>query len=580
MDGRCNSAYHKGNTKHIKQESDKLDKINLTINTLFAGVGMQEKGIENTILFNPEVVSVSEIDKEAIVSYAAIHCGLTPELISNSPDYPSNDEMAEHLTKINLGYNPEKNKCYDWYKLSRKKSGEIRKYWLACKLANNIGDINKVKSLSYADLWTCSFPCTDISVAGQMKGLSPDSGTRSSLLWENIRLLKLAKENNNLPKYILIENVKNLVSKKYIKDFNNLLEVLDELGFNSYWKVLNAKDCGVPQNRERVFVISIRKDVDKGKFEFPKPFDSGIRLKDVLDKDVDEKYYLSDDIQKRFKVTDDIYNANTAQIPMDKSINETNFNLECSNCITAREDRGVSNRKSEGTAVLELTNNCIQAGNLTSGKWDKIYESARRYYSPDGISPTLHTCGGGNTETKIIEPTDNLSHAEWKQQMFERFVEDCDGEVSGVITNQSQTFGYRPPMKGYSKCIRAEANDTGIVEPINTKPDGTCRTIKAQYAKTSKANFKYSGTYGATGVSCSDRIRKLTPNECWKLMGLTTEDFRKAKTIGTSDSQLYKQAGNGLVTNCVQLIFEHLYKAQYDNTYICTDENFQIPPTK
>ena len=472
MDGRCNSAYHKGNTKHIKQEIDKLDKINLTINTLFAGVGMQEKGIENTILFNPKVASVSEIDKEAIVSYAAIHCGLTPELINNYLDYPSNNEMAEHLTKINLGYNPEKNKNYDWYKLSRKKSGEIRKYWLACKLANNIGDISRVRSLSYADLWTCSFPCTDISVAGQMKGLSPDSGTRSSLLWENIRLLKLAKENDNLPKYILIENVKNLVSKKYIKDFNNLLEVLDELGFNSYWKVLNAKDCGVPQNRERVFVISIRKDIDKGKFEFPKPFDTGIRLKDVLDKDVDEKYYLSEDIQKRFKVTDDIE-----------------------------------------------TNNCIRAGNLTGGKWDKIYESARRYYSPDGISPTLHTCGGGNTETKIIES-------------------------------------------------------------INTEPDGTCRTIKAQYAKTSKANFEYSGTYGATGVSCSGRVRKLTPNECWKLMGLTTEDFNKAKAIGTSDSQLYKQAGNGLVTNCVQLIFEHLYKAQYDDTYICTDENFQIPPTK
>ena len=94
-------------------------------------------------------------------------------------------------------------------------------------------------------------------------------------------------------------------------------------------------------------------------------------------------------------------------------------------------------------------------------------------------------------------------------------------------------------MKGYSKCIRAEANDTGVVE-----------------------NF---------------RIRKLTPNECWKLMGLTEEDFDKAKTIGTSDSQLYKQAGNGLVTNCVQLIFEHLYKAQYDDTYVCTDENFQTP---
>lgn len=132
-----------------------------------------------------------------------------------------------------------------------------------------------------------------------MRGLKPDSGTRSSLLWENIRLLKKAKDDGTLPKYLMFENVKNLVSKKFIDDFNNLLEVLDELGFNSYWKVLNAKDCGVPQNRERVFVISIRKDIDNGTYDFPKPFDTGIRLKDVLDKNVDEKYYLSKDIQER-----------------------------------------------------------------------------------------------------------------------------------------------------------------------------------------------------------------------------------------------------------------------------------------
>ena len=554
------------------------------------------------------MLNTSDINKDAVVSYAAVHCGLTKEMVENYSDYPSREEMAVYLKVINLGYEPEKNKSYDWDKLARRKSNDIEKYWLACKLSNNLGDISKIEKLPYADLWTCSFPCTDISLVGKMKGLSPSDSTRSSLLWENMRLLKMAKDDGTLPKYIMFENVKNLVGKKFIYDFNNLLSVLDELGFNSYWKVLNAKNCGVPQNRERVFVISIRKDIDNGAFNFPKPFDTGVRLKDVLDKNVDEKYYLSEKIIKGFqkhnenhknkgtgfiwkpKTDEDIANtlrANAALCPtdnsikesgikiagslnptktvqdrvrvldvdgcsqslratdykdpvkilqgIDKSVNDTQM-IEYANCITAREDRGVSNRKSEGTAVLEIPNECVQEGNLSGGKWDKIYESARRYYSVNGCSPTIHTCNGENTEPKISEP--QITHSEWKRQMYDRFVEDSEGEVSGCVTNQSKSFGYRPPMKGYSKCLKAESNDTGVV--------------------------------------CNYRIRKLTPNECWKLMGLTEEDCSKAVAIGVSDSQLYKQAGNGIVTNCCELLAEHLYKAQYDSTYACVDERLAL----
>ena len=236
-----------------------------------------------------KVLNTLEINKEAVVSYAAMHCGLTQEMVNTYKNYPTREEMSKQLSDINLGYIPEKNKHYDWYKLQRRKTKDLEKYWLACKLSNNLGDISKVDSLPYADLWTCSFPCTDISIAGKMKGLSPDDKTRSSLLWENIRLLKRAKEDNILPKYIMFENVKNLVGKKFIDNFNQLLNTLDKLGFNSYWKVINAKDCGVPQNRDRVFVICIRKDIDNGTYAFPKPFDAGIRLKDILDKNVDER---------------------------------------------------------------------------------------------------------------------------------------------------------------------------------------------------------------------------------------------------------------------------------------------------
>lgn len=471
---------------------DSTDKIKLTANILFSGIGCQERGFKDSRLFDLDVLNTSDINKDAVVSYAAVHCGLTKEMIESYSDYPSREEMADQLKSINLGYEPEKNKTYDWSKLARRKSNDIEKYWLACKLSNNLGDISKIEKLPYADLWTCSFPCTDISLAGKMKGLSPSDSTRSSLLWENIRLLKTAKEDETLPKYIMFENVKNLVGKKFINDFNNLLSVLEELGFNSYWKVLNAKNCGVPQNRERVFVISIRKDIDNGAFNFPKPFDTGVRLKDVLDENVDEKYYLSEDVQSRFKFTSQDFSKNVIGTtkPISRTIGQRDLVYSKESIMGTLFATDYKQPKQ----VLEIPNECVQEGNLSGGKWDKIYESARRYYSVNGCSPTIHTCNVGNTEPKISEPQ----------------------------------------MKGYSKCLKAESNDTGVV--------------------------------------CNYRIRKLTPNECWKLMGLTEEDCSKAVAIGVSDSQLYKQAGNGIVTNCCELLAEHLYKAQYDSAYICTDE--------
>lgn len=477
---------------------DTLNRVKLTANILFSGIGCQERGFENSGLFDLEVLNTSDINKDAVVSYAAVHCGLTKEMIENYSDYPSREKMAAYLKVINLGYEPEKNKSYDWDKLARRKSNDIEKYWLACKLSNNLGDISKIEKLPYADLWTCSFPCTDISLAGKMKGLSPSDSTRSSLLWENIRLLKMAKDDGTLPKYIMFENVKNLVGKKFINDFNNLLSVLDELGFNSYWKVLNAKNCGVPQNRERVFVISIRKDIDNGAFVFPKPFDTGIRLKDILDENVDEKYYFSEKIIKGFQ-----------------KHNENHKSKGTGFIWKPKTDEDIANTLRANSALCPTDNSIKELGQLYGTKKEPNPQ-AGRVYNKDFISPTIDSCSGGNRMPKI--------------------------------------------------CM-----------PINASEDGTARTIKAQYSKTSKANFEYQGTYGATGVAVDYganiyRIRKLTPNECWKLMGLTEIDCAKAIAIGVSDSQLYKQAENGIVTNCCELLAEHLYKAQYDNTYTCTDE--------
>ena len=204
--------------------------------SLFSGIGAFEKALDN-LQIPYELAGFSEIDKYAVKSYCAIH-GV--------------DESM------------------------------------------NLGDITKIDEKALPkdiDLITYGFPCQDISLAGKQKGLFNNDGTqtRSGLFFEALRIIEATK-----PKIAIAENVKNLTGKKFKEQFELVLKSLEEAGYSNYWKVLNAKDYGIPQNRERVFIISIRKDVDKG-YEFPEPFPLQLRLKDMLEDKVDEKYYLSDE---------------------------------------------------------------------------------------------------------------------------------------------------------------------------------------------------------------------------------------------------------------------------------------------
>ena len=186
---------------------------------LFAGVGAPEMALDK-LNIKYDTVAISEIDKFAIKSYEAIH-------------------------------------------------GNV----------NNLGSIEDIKELPECDLLVYGFCCQDISVAGDKKGLIDENGnkTRSGLLLDVERLLDKAKADGKLPSMLLMENVKNLVGTKFKPDFDRWLDKLEELGYKNYWKVLNAKDFGIPQNRERVFVVSVRKDIaeQKGDFVFPE----GFRLK-------------------------------------------------------------------------------------------------------------------------------------------------------------------------------------------------------------------------------------------------------------------------------------------------------------
>ncbi len=202
--------------------------------SLFSGIGAFEKALRN-IGVNYELVNYCEIDKFASRAYSLIH------------------KIPESM---------------------------------------NLWDVTTVDTSSLPndiDLITYGFPCQDISVAGKQKGFVDENGelTRSGLFFQALRIIEGTK-----PKIAIAENVKALTNKKMKGNFEIVLNSLSAAGYTNYWKVLNAKDYGVPQNRERVFIISVRNDVDTGKFEFPESFPLELKLKDMLETDGDEKYFL------------------------------------------------------------------------------------------------------------------------------------------------------------------------------------------------------------------------------------------------------------------------------------------------
>lgn len=300
----------------------------------FSGTSMQLRGLQNAKVFDIESIATIELDINAIICRAAVINNMTMDMVDNY-EYPSREEMALNLTKLNIGYDFKKDKPYDWNKVARSKDSKklLQRTWLACKLSNNLGDICGVESIPECDMFTYSSPCQSFSLAGTQEGInctcnkcghefnpfdydvdkrdkcpmcgSEDiQGTRSGQLAEVERLLVKAAKDNTLPTFLLMENVDALVSKKFKPDFEKWIARLDRLGYDTYYQVLDGKYCGVPQNRKRVFALSILKHIDNGKFEFPKPFDNGIRLIDVLDEDVDERFYINN--ERAQKLIDDL----------------------------------------------------------------------------------------------------------------------------------------------------------------------------------------------------------------------------------------------------------------------------------
>ncbi|HEY8445375.1 MAG TPA: DNA (cytosine-5-)-methyltransferase, partial [Bacilli bacterium] len=398
--------------------------------------------------------------------------------------------------------------------------------------------------------------CQAFSVAGKRLGFED---TRGTLFFE---IARIAKEKR--PKVLLLENVKGLINHDKGKTIETIIHILNDIGYIVDFTVLNSKYFGVPQNRERVFFVCIREDlfkceqwkiegndvVAKAKkrltktnviktFNFDWPAQEKVisKLRDILEDNVDEKYYLSE--EKTAKLI--------AQLTKESLKRIDNFIIDdqgrSKKAIKPLEIAPTLRRETHGNdpRVVEP----ILVGKLTlpgKDQWNRVY-------STEGISPTLVTMQGGRQEPKIA--------VQMKQHEI------------GKETDISHCLAARD-YKGFGNQYM-----TGIIEEIRPvlTPD---RETKRQNGRRFKEDGEESFTLTAQdrhgviiGVSPYYRIRKLTPLECWRLMGFDDEDFYKAKQAlnekfyrgkDRSDSQLYKQAGNSIVVNVLEAILHKLFK--------------------
>lgn len=300
-------------------------------------------------------------------------------------------------------------------------------------------DITKWDKDIEADLIMHGSPCQDFSVAGKNAGGDKGSGTRSSLMYETLRIVEKVK-----PKYVIWENVKNLLSKKHRHNFDAYLEAMEKLGYHSTYQVLNAKDYGVPQNRERVFTVSIRNDLDVG-FKFPEPQELTIRLKDVLEPQVDEKYYLSDEQTKRLKMT--TYNTGSEKVRVQN---------------TDGEARTLCARDYKDPKEVRV------AGKLNHYNYDKM----NRVYDTDGSAPTVDTMEGGGRQPKVLEPIIVASRG--------RNPENPSDRSAGQKLEQR----LEPNRQGITNTITSVAKDNYVAEPA------ALRTVRNEFAKRIRKDYE------------------------------------------------------------------------------------------
>ena len=448
----------------------------------FAGYGSQALALK--YLGVPfEHWKICEWAIKSIQAYKDIH--FTNDDIDYSR-FMTKEDLIEKL--FDLGISSNYNEPMTKQQITKLNEELLKKIWDNIKVTNNLVNIQQVKGKDleivdtdkYDYILTYSFPCQDLSLAGKGKGMS-DTSTRSGMLWEVERILTECYELRSMPQILLMENVPQVHGTDNVVDFNKWQLRLEELGYKNYLQDLIATDYGIPQTRNRCFMISILGDYS---YSFPPKQELKLKLKDMLEDNVEEKYYLSD---KQIK---DNQNWNAYEKPLETIDNEnsktltTRIGAYCSSMQLVRDNLKIKNATKQG--YLEAT------------------------YG-DGID--------------LAQPNSQTRRGRVQKNSIQTLTTQNN---LGVCIGTYQYAKSDNFMQGKDRLqLGKEVSDT-------------IQTTQKE------------------GIVNSDlRIRKLTPFECFTLMGVKRKDYEKCAK-NQSDSSLYHLAGDSIVVNVLMAIFREL----------------------
>lgn len=324
-----------------------MEKKRLKVFEAFAGIGAQATALER-IGIDYEIVGISDWFTDAIICYDAIHCKDEP-----IPELPSKEEQIEYLHNFEFS----KDSVHP-SKIDKLDTEYLEKLYIANKRTKNMGSITKLKAVDMpeCDLLVYSFPCQDLSTGGKGLGMKKGSGTRSGLLWEIERILSELNEENRLPEYLLLENVKTIMSKSNEADLKEWLSFLEKLGYeNDECMILNALDFAVPQDRERAFIVShlgsklnVKKDIQfkERKYEFKRFFRNNYKI---------QKYKNEADIAQLNKTPsrEQMWKINGRELNENTTVRTITCNMDRTHCAALFQYKGAKGNSYRRPTIRE-----------------------------------------------------------------------------------------------------------------------------------------------------------------------------------------------------------------------------------
>lgn len=495
---------------------------------LFGGIGSQAKALER-LNADFERYKLVEWAVPSIKAYASIHEGWRNERATGY--------SLEQLVALTDGISSDYNKPLteeQRKKMGQDKLAEIVGAMQAChdmhpdisKIKGEDLEIERERESQHCYIMTYSFPCQDLSQAGKLAGMRKGTSTRSGLLWEVERLLKELKNLGQRPNILLMENVPQVHGERNQEDFWQWCESLEELGYRNYWQDLNSKNYGVPQNRLRTFMVSVLGDYG---YEFPLGKPLTLKLRDLLEEEVDKKYIIS---EKMLKV---LIRPKTETSSFDRR-ESFKGQMLCG-------DKQVSPTL---TASFHKLNSNTPLCPLSFDRQASFKRNAMAY---DGVAGTLFAKGNVDPQTTLAPVCLNPKGNNGKQPSLGDRIYDDEAISTCIATSPFFTgkiFVRNNTKKGYLEASEGDGIDCSsrMQSHRGTVQKEMCQTLKTQ---NEVATFLHG------------KVRRITPKESLRLMGFEDKDTQAMYDIGLSDSAIYHCAGDSIVVDVLMAIFRSLF---------------------